>query len=371
MSGKDILEGMDYQCQTADSQPKYRQIANALMAFLRASRTPSDSKLPNDKELARRFNVALMTMSRALNELASRGILERRVGAGTFVRSLTGKKSLISRRVAIVCHEPITMEGGFVTSLLPEFYRKAPEYHLDLMQLQRSPAEYAETIREFQLSGIIVLSAEENFLPELARMAAEGVNVVQLGMWHRQYREFSFGTDHTAVAKMAVKYLYGLGHRKIGFLSSSTIEGKVHQSTSERIAGYQRALWELKQPFNPSWIVHCENSSTDIAEKFRELIAQEEMPTAFLLSSLPWAPRIYHAIQSLGLTIPEDVSLVAFDESALCGQLVPGLTTFSQNIPTLVENVLEHLTNPGGKVSMTPVSPKLIERGSCRVMEES
>lgn len=369
MSDADILEGMDYNCQFTDSQPKYRQIANALIAFLRASRAQSDSKLPNDKELARRFNVALMTMSRALNELAARGILERRVGAGTFVRSLDGKKSMISRRVAIVCHEPITMEGGFVTSLLPELYRQAPVYRLDLIQLQRSPEEYAETIREFQLSGIIVLSAEESFLPQLSRMAEEGVNLIQLGMWHRKYREISFGTDHTAVAKMAVKYLHGLGHRRIGFVAVANGEGRLHQSTFERITGYQRALWELKQPFNPAWIVHCDVNDMDVTEGFRELMARDEMPSAFLLSSLPVAPRIYHALHALNLRIPEDVSLVGFDESALCGQLMPGLTTFSQNIPTLVSSVLEHLANPVAPNTLGPIAPKLIERGSCCELE--
>ena len=135
MKEYDILNGMDYHGTSAGpGGPKYRQIAGVLADFLLTKKPPLGSKLPNDKELARRFNVALMTMSRALNELSSRGLLERKVGSGTFVRSLAGPAALKTRRIAIVCHEPITLEGGFVTSLLPELYRQAPEFGFDLMQ---------------------------------------------------------------------------------------------------------------------------------------------------------------------------------------------------------------------------------------------
>ena len=140
MQEYDILNGMNYHGPSAGpGGPKYRQIAGILADFLLAKKPPLGSKLPNDKELSRRFNVALMTMSPALNELSSRGILEWKVGSGTFVRALAEPAALTARRVAVVCHEPIILEGGFVSSLLPELHRHAPEFGFDLMQLQRAP----------------------------------------------------------------------------------------------------------------------------------------------------------------------------------------------------------------------------------------
>lgn len=362
MQKYDILDGMIYQGPSAGSGgPKYRQIAGILADFLQEKKTPIGSKLPNDKELARRFNVALMTMSRALNELSSRGILARKVGSGTFVRSLTGQPAVKTRRIAIVCHEPITLEGGFISSLLPELYRQAPEFGFDLMQLQRAPAEYAATIKDFRLEGLIVLSAEPDFLPKLAEMAAGGINLVQLGMWQRAYRAFSFGTDHAAVSKMAVKYLYRLGHREIGFLASS-ITGRMHQSTLERIRGCQRALWELRLPFNPDLIL--DGQPDRLPALLSALRDRGELPSAFLLGSLPMAPRVYNILQSLNLRIPEDVSLIGFDDAGLCAQLTPGLTVFGQNIPSLVKQVLEFLRSPDREFAHGPVPPLLQERGS-------
>ncbi len=216
--------------------------------FLLAKKPPLGSKLPNDRELARRFNVALMTMSRSLNELSSRGILERKVGSGTFVRALAEPAALTARRIAVVCHEPIILEGGFVSSLLPELYRQAPQSGFDLMQLQRTPAEYAATIKDFQLAGIIVLSAEPDLMPELAEMAAGGMNLVQLGMWQRAYRAFSFGTDHAAVAKMAVKYLassWTSGNRLSGILDrrqTASVDRGTHPRLPAGFAGTASAL---------------------------------------------------------------------------------------------------------------------------------
>lgn len=365
----DILDGLNYHDQLAGQSgiSKFRQIAGILESFLLAKKPPVGSKLPNDKELAKRFNVALMTMSRALNELSSRGLLERKVGSGTFVRSLTEPAALNTRRIAVVCHEPIILEGGFVSSLLPELYRQAPEFGFDIMQLQRAPGEYAATIKDFQLAGIIVLSAEPDFMPELAEMTAGGMNLVQLGMWRRPYRAFSFGTDHSAVAKMAVKYLYRHGHREIGFLASS-IAGRLHQSTVERIRGCQRALWELRLPFNPDWILDGEPDR--LPEQLAALKDRGELPDAFLIGNLPVAPRIYRVLHSLNLRIPEDVSLVGFDESGLCEQLDPGLTVFSQNIPTLVKQVMEHLRSPE-TAAHGPVPALLLERSSVSAKNES
>lgn len=75
-------------------------------------------------------------------------------------------------------------------------------------------------------------------------------------------------------------------------------------------------------------------------------------------------PRVYNILQNLNLRIPEDVSLVGFDEAGLCGQLAPGLTVFNQNIPSLVKQVLDFLRSPDREVEHGAVPPLLLERCS-------
>lgn len=360
----DVLKGMSYHLDPASTLPKYRQISRALSAFLQASQMPAGTKLPNDRELAKRFNTAVMTMAKALNYLAAKGMIERKVGSGTFVCN-SQKTSPINRRVAIVCHSPITMEGGFVTSLLSELYKQAPEYCFDLMQLRRTPDEYEKTIAEYGLAGVIVLSAEIQFMPKIAQLSDAGMNIVQLGFWHKNFQEISIGSDHEDGAKKAVEYLYSLGHRKIGVISSTFENGTIHHSNISRIEGYKKKMQELDLTVLPEWIIadHCLANNT--RKYLQNLVDSGNMPTAFLLLNLPMTPRIYHILQSMGMNIPGDISLVGFDESYLCEQLTPGFTTLSQNMQELAKSAMQKLDS-GKKSSIPSISLQLTERASCK-----
>ena len=358
-----MLAGLDYHYPPG-SDPKYRRIGKALLACLRANQAPAGSKLPNDKELARRFNTAVMTMAHALNDLAARGILERRVGAGTFVRSLEPLQLHHNRRIGVVCHETITLEGGFITALINELFRQAPEYGFDLIQLQRFPEEYRETVRSFNLHGLIVLSAEPEFLPELAELKRSGMNLVQLGMWHNGYDDFSFGTDHRETARLAAEYLVSLGHRKIGIFNGTIANGKIHHSSQTRISGLQDTLETFGLNIAPEWIIKGPMKN-NAAPALKKLVEKDFLPTAFLIMRLPDVVKIYDVINHTGLRIPEDISLIAFDDSFLTEQLSPKLTTVSQNIPELVKKVFDRLNRPDAPAGDTRIHPCLIERSSC------
>lgn len=360
----DILEGLDYHCPPGND-PKYRRLGSALLACLRANNVQPGSKLPNDKELARRFNTTVMTMAHALNVLAAKGILERRVGAGTFVVSLNSDRGTSARRVGIICHENITMEGGFVTALMQELYRQAQGYGFDLIRLQRNPGEYLETVKSFGLHGMIVLSAEPEFLPKMAQLSNAGINLVQLGVHHRDYPEFSFGTDHRETTRQAVEYLVKMGHRKIGIFNTPIAFNREHHSSSARIAAWQETCRDLQLPIDPAWMIDGDYFCNHIGEKLQELKEQGNLPTAFLLMRLPTAIKIYSILNRLGMRIPEDISLLAFDESFITEQLSPGLSTFSQNIPELVSRVMQKLNRPEQNTADGKIPSLLIERGSC------
>ena len=360
----DILKGLDYHCPPGND-PKYRRLGSALLACLRANNVPPGSKLPNDKELARRFHTAVMTMAHALNDLAAKGILERRVGAGTFVLSLNPNSSNTWRRIGIICHENITMEGGFVTSLMLELYRQAQEYGFDLIQLQRSPHEYLETLKSFGLHGMIVLSAEPEFMPEIAALAAKGINVIQLGVYHREYADFSFGTDHRETTRQAVKYLAGMGHRKIGVFNTPIADNREHHSSITRINAWQEICREMELPVDPDWMIKGDSSGNNVEEKLRELQKNGNLPSAFLLLRLPLAIKVYNILNRLDLRIPEDISLLAFDDSFITEQLTPGLNSFSQNIPELVSRTLNKLNRPEQISANGKIPSLLIEKGSC------
>ena len=99
--------------------------------------------------------------------------------------------------------------------------------------------------------------------------------------------------------------------------------------------------------------------------KAEKLVEKDFLPTAFLIMRLPDVVKIYDVINHTGLRIPEDISLIAFDDSFLTEQLSPKLTTVSQNIPELVKKVFDRLNRPDAPAGDTRIHPCLIERSSC------
>ena len=359
-----MLENFTFEYDAASSLPKFRQFAGALADYIRSGSITVGTKLPSDRELSRQYDIAVMTMSRALGELASQGVLERRVGAGTFVCNASSRKQELNR-IGIVCHQPITLDGGFVSTLLAELYSQARDYHFDLIQLIRAPEEYAETMKSLNLSGLIVLSAPSEKMPLLASMHADGMNLVQIGVWNKEQNTFSIGTDHVLVGRKAIKHMVSMGHRAIGFIASRMKDGHLHHSAEERIQGYKKGMWDASLPVNPDWIIVDDMEATVLKDAIQALIDDNSLPTAFLLGSLPMAPKVYHILASLNLRIPEDVSLLTFDNSFLCEQLTPSLTAFSQNVAELTKRAFEQLSSPHEKHASNSVQAVLISRNSC------
>ncbi len=358
-----MLTDFKYRFDSASVVPKYRQFADALAEYLTGANVPPGSKLPNDRILAGKYGLAVVTMSKALGVLAKRGILERRVGAGTFVSLQTPKTG---RRIGLVCHETISLDQGFISALWEELFRQAPQYKIDLLTLKRSPKEYLRTVKSLNLDGLIVLSARKEFMPEFRDFVSHGMNLVQVGMFHNDFPEISFGTDHEHSAAEIVRYLAGLGHRKIGFIKL-LIHGSAHISTVKRIKGYMSAMYENGLPLNPDWIIESESDIRQLAEAVYRLHDLNELPSAFILDSIRFAPIVYHIMRTLDLSIPQDISLISFDNAALCSQLQPGLTTYGHDAGVLVAKVFDHLCRKKIHDSR-PIEAVLTERGSCAVV---
>ncbi len=358
------LENFYFEYNDSSSMPKFRQFAEALGSYVHTAAISPGTKLPSDKELSRKYDIAVMTISRALSELAMQGILERRVGAGTFV-SETHKFKPGLNRIGIVCHQPITLDGGFVSTLLGELYSQAGDYNFDLIQLIRSPEEYAETMKSLRLSGLIVLSAPRESMPMLAEMQKNGINLVQIGVWYKKQSAISIGTDHILVGRKAVSYLVSKGHREIGFIACRMKDGNLHHSTEERLQGYRKGMWDAALPCNPDWIIADNLDATALQDAIQKLIEAKTLPTAFLLGSLPMAPKVYHTLSTMKLRIPEDISLITFDNSFLCDQLTPSLTAFSQNVSELTKHAFDQLSSPQNGFVNKSVQAVLISRNSC------
>ncbi|MFC7535339.1 LacI family DNA-binding transcriptional regulator [Actinoplanes sp. GCM10030250] len=124
----------------------------------------------------------------------------------------------------------------------------------------------------------------------------------------------------------AGRHLLGLGHRRIGVVTGPTSA----LASRARLDGYRAAHDEAGIPFDPALVRSGPFRSNAGAAATRDLLSGPEIPTAIFAFSDPIAVGVYRVAAELGLRIPEDLSVVGYDDTAPATWLYPALTTIRQ-----------------------------------------
>lgn len=147
--------------------------------------------------------------------------------------------------------------------------------------------------------------------------------------------------DEVAGGRVAAEYLLNKGHRRIGFLNFvDPIPAKFG-----RLEGYRQALSNYGIPFDESLVCESDNARSEGGYKVaKNILQQENPPTALFCFNDRMAMGAYGAIQKLGLSIPNDVAVVGFDNQQLiAADLYPGLTTMALPHYEMGQWAVQHL----------------------------
>jgi len=132
--------------------------------------------------------------------------------------------------------------------------------------------------------------------------------------------------DNAAGAAAAVRHLAGLGHRDIGHVAGP--DGNI--LTADRIEGYRRGLREAGLRDRPEWMFPGDFSLCAGVAAAERWLALARRPTALFTSNDEMAFGLISRLHGEGVGVPEDVSVIGFDDIEVSGLFVPGLTTIRQ-----------------------------------------
>ena len=169
---------------------------------------------------------------------------------------------------------------------------------------------------------------------------------------------------HSAGARAATEHLLGLGHRRIGIVTGR--EGWV--ATEERLTGYQAALAAAGVLASGELVRTGNFEMTEGHEAARELLALDDPPTAIFACNDNMAVGVLRAAAEAGLRVPDDLSVVGFDDSELARVTTPALTTVRQPLEEMGRMAVSLLTRliDGQRVETLGVelATRLVVRGS-------
>lgn len=165
---------------------------------------------------------------------------------------------------------------------------------------------------------------------------------------------------------IAAKHLIECGHKEIGCITGPLIR---HQAQM-RYEGYKRALAEAGIAINPDWIVESDFECEGGYQAFEKLYQRGKLPSALFVSNDMMAMGVIQAASQRGLRVPDDLSLIGYDDVHIAKFMTPALTTIHQPKYRLgkaaIDTLLYRLENPDTTAQVVQLEPTLVVRNSVR-----
>lgn len=172
--------------------------------------------------------------------------------------------------------------------------------------------------------------------------------------------------DNLLAGREATEYLYELGHRRIAYLGYDD----AFFFSADRKSGYQLAMLQHELPVRPEDCVEITGYPADGSELIRALLKQENRPTAAVVSDDILAAALERVCIQMGLSIPEDFSVISFNNSPFAQFTSLQLTSVDINSFQLgfeaASQLINHAENPNLLATKIVVPHRIVERSSCR-----
>ncbi|AZN42173.1 GntR family transcriptional regulator [Paenibacillus albus] len=349
----------------SDNKPLYSQILGILRERIAQGEYVTGQQLPTELELAEQFGVSRITSKRALIELEREDLIYRRRGSGSFVK----KRDEAKKTVEV----PIMPSSSMIISMVLPFV--SPNNSLEHMQ---SVAQYLESKgyylsihnsnwsiereRELLISlpkrgtaGIILypVSTQHN-LDVVHALHMNDYPIVTLDQYYNLLTMGSSVSDNAGGGYIAASKLIELGHTRIAFISTVGIQYR--STVRDRFFGYSKALKDNGIPLDielcfsdlPS---DAEGAQPVRREFYKKLVSklQELHVTAIQAEHDMVALDCLKAALDLGIKVPEELSIIGFDNSDPSAQAEVPISTLEQNYEEIGRRsammIVDHLEN--------------------------
>lgn len=245
---------------------------------------------------------------------------------------------------------------------------RASDYHLLLFSTTLND-EYAvdifKDLARRRFDGLILVSAfileSKEAQATLDQIRQRGLPVVELT---ENYGVDAVSADYREATKEVMSYLFSLGHHRIAMIYG--VGG--HELAEDRLQPYRASLQAARIPFDEDLVQECGPTIRDGYQATKKLLELKTRPTAIITINDLLAMGALRAAADLKLQVPNDLSLVGYDNIPMADFLIPRLTTVTKDAYTLgieaFKMLLARIQNPELPRQLIRYRPKLIIRES-------
>ncbi|TOH60580.1 transcriptional repressor PurR [Vibrio parahaemolyticus] len=167
---------------------------------------------------------------------------------------------------------------------------------------------------------------------------------------------------------LAAKYLIDCGHTEIGCITGPLIK---HQAQM-RYEGYKRAMNEAGLDFNANWIIESDFECEGGYQAFKKMAERGMLPSSIFVSNDMMAMGVINAANELGIKVPDDLSIIGYDDIHIAKFMSPSLTTIHQPKYRLgqaaVETLVRRLDDKSNEAQVVQLEPTLVVRNSVKLL---
>lgn len=355
---------------------KHRQVFEHVLADIESGRLKDGERLPSEAELVKQFASSRPTVARALRDLQNLGLVERKVGSGTYVRRV--QKTIESWRFGLLI--PGLGSTEIFEPICGQLARLAQRQHHILLwgdfgdkRGDADPGLIEQVCDSYirqMVAGVffapLELTEDKDRVNQsvIAALEAAEIPIILLDRdivaFPQRSRFDLVGIDNRRAGFLIANHLIKLGCTRIDFLARPDSAPTVML----RIAGYREALLSSGITPDPQWI----HSGEPADEKFVQRIVGNGA-TAIICANDLTAANLMRTLDALGCPVPQKIRIAGFDDVRYAELLRPSLTTIHQpcvDIGTIAMQVmLERIENPTFPPRDILAQPTLIVRQSC------
>lgn len=357
------------------SQPKRQKLIDLLRSNIATGQWRPGDMIGSEVFLSKEFEVSRGTVRQALSSLEQEDLLVRIPGRGTFVREARARAAKVSN-LAILVDTTAGLTNNFCLMEILEGLRTIAG-ELDLLEslnikflqyknMDQCVSCIADNIKG--ADGVLAISFMPEFAEAVSKACFNGQPCINFFTPSKQSQVSQVVVDQAEGMRRAVNYLAQLGHRKIGLVVIPA-----NASSMSRVSGYHDSLEKANIKFDHSLVVEVALGEYGVQRSMEHFLNTIPDCSAVIIGGGMLTHAVLQAVESTGRSIPDDLSVIAFDDTYETRTFTPPLSVMKQPLYGGIRTTFQKLVSmvrgmlPGDTQSV-PLSPELIIRESCKAL---